>query len=67
MSGRLYTYEPEKAAMWIAIRQYSGDLQAAAARLADEWDEEECVIRADLEDAVVNWQNVGLIRRSSSN
>jgi hypothetical protein len=34
--GTQYSYSPEVTAMWIALRQYGGDLDAAAKRLAVE-------------------------------
>ncbi|MCW8103511.1 hypothetical protein [Streptomyces tauricus] len=61
-SGRIYTYEPPVAAMWIAIRQYDGNVRAAAQRLAFEWNEDEMAIRAEMAQSVSDWLDAGLLK-----
>ncbi|MGW6016155.1 hypothetical protein [Streptomyces sp. NPDC055210] len=61
-SGQIYEYEPSVAAMWIAIRQYDGDVQAAAQRLAFEWDEDEVTIHAEIAKSVSAWLDAGLLK-----
>jgi hypothetical protein len=54
-------YTPVVTAMWIVLREYGGDLAAAAERLAHEWSFDVVAIRAEMEERVADWRNLGLV------
>jgi hypothetical protein len=47
--------------MWIVLREYDGDLVAAAERLAREWSSDVVTVRAAMEAAVTEWRDAGLV------
>lgn len=60
-SREQHVYTPLAAAMWIVLREYDGDLGAAAERLAYEWSSDVTAIRAAMETRVADWRNAGLV------
>ncbi|MCX2925133.1 hypothetical protein [Streptomyces sp. NEAU-W12] len=54
-------YTPAATAIWMVLREYDGDLKAAAERLAHEWSSDVAAVRAAMEARVADWQNVGLV------
>ncbi|MDX3372274.1 hypothetical protein AB0D47_37275 [Streptomyces sp. NPDC048376] len=61
--GRPFIYDTDRTAMWIALRQCGGNVRMAAREIAFLWQADETVIRSEIELAVSDWENDGLIMR----
>ncbi|MGW1506157.1 PqqD family protein [Streptomyces mirabilis] len=61
-SGTRICCGPVNTAMWIAIRQHDGQLDAAADLLATLWDVDPLYMRSDLDVWVSELGDAGLVR-----
>ncbi|WP_329572838.1 PqqD family peptide modification chaperone [Kitasatospora sp. NBC_01266] len=61
-----FQWGPVGTAIWIALRQHDGDLDAAARTLAAVWETELVNTRADLEIWVEELRDAGLVRSEPS-
>ncbi|MFF5408278.1 hypothetical protein ACFY8K_35695 [Streptomyces misionensis] len=59
--GVRYFYTPEATAMWIALRQHDGDLDAVTYTLGQAWAVSVDRLRDLIEERVSDWQELGLV------
>ncbi|WP_267717294.1 hypothetical protein [Streptomyces sp. CoH17] len=64
-NDRPFIYETDRTAMWIALRQCDGNIEMAAHKIAILWQADETAIRSEIELAVSDWQNDGLLMRQA--
>jgi hypothetical protein len=60
-TGTRFRCGPVGTAMWIALRQHDGNLDAAADMLAELWDRKPENMRADMEVWIDELRDVGLV------
>jgi len=60
--SRRFRCGPVGTAMWIALRQQDGDVEAAARTLSSLWDTDETNTRADLDIWIDEMRDAGLVR-----
>jgi hypothetical protein len=61
-SGGRFRCGPVGTAMWIALRQQEGDMEAAARILSALWDTDQANTRADLDIWVDEMRDAGVVR-----
>ncbi|HET6501547.1 MAG TPA: hypothetical protein VFG87_12360 [Amycolatopsis sp.] len=61
-TGERYRFGPAETAMWIALWQHDGELEAAAAELANHWDADSERLRGAFDTWVRELHDVGLVR-----
>lgn len=54
---------PKETAMWIALCEHEGDLEAAADRLSAAWGSGAFSVYVELMDRVERWRHAGLLSR----
>ncbi|MGH3625654.1 MAG: PqqD family peptide modification chaperone [Sciscionella sp.] len=64
-SGKLFRCNATAAAMWAALRQYDGQLDAAAGSIAEQYRANAVRVRADLDLLVERLQRAGLVKADS--
>jgi hypothetical protein len=64
-TGKLYCCNATAAAMWVALDEHDGQLDAVVTTVAEQHQANPARVRADLDQLVEEWEKAGLVRSES--